>query len=194
MISFGMIRECFPVLRPALVQIYTLAFNEWFPVYKITTPVRVAAFMAQVGHESGDLRHTVEIWGPTPQQQRYEPPSELANRLGNTESGDGARFKGRGLIQITGRFNYAQLSKALETDFLTKPELLEAPNMAVRSACWWWSARNLNEMADANDQHNFRKMTRVINGGLNGWDDRLARWERCKKIFVISGNNDATVA
>ena len=194
MISLGMIRDCFPRLSPAMVQIYTTAFNQWFPQYSLTSPIRVAAFMAQIGHESGDLKWTAEIWGPTPQQRRYEPPSELANRLGNTQPGDGERFKGRGLIQVTGRFNYTQISQALEVDFIAQPQQLEAPNMAVRSACWWWSSRNLNELADANDEHSFRKITRIINGGLNGWDDRLARWQRCKNIFVVGGNNTSTVA
>jgi len=194
MISYGMIRDCFPRLAPARLQIFTEAFNLHFPAYGLTSPIRIAAFMAQIGHESGDLRHTVEIWGPTPQQRRYEPPSELANRLGNTQPGDGERFKGRGLIQVTGRFNYAQLSQALGEDFIGKPALLESPNMAVKSACWWWSSRNLNDLADANDEHNFRKITRIINGGLNGWDDRLERWQRYKNIFVISGNNASTVA
>lgn len=194
MINIGMVRDCFPRLSPAMVQIYAMAFDVWFPQYDITTPERIAAFMAQIGHESGDLKWTAEIWGPTPQQRRYEPPSDLAKRLGNTQPGDGERYKGRGLIMITGRSNYAQVSKALNEDFITQPRLLERPSMAVWSACWWWSSRDLNQHADKNTEASFKQITRIINGGLTGWDDRLARWQRCKNIFVVGGNNASTVA
>lgn len=194
MIAYGMIRDAFPRLAPPQVQIYTNAFNQWFPVYGIINPRRVAAFIAQVGHESGGLRWTAEIWGPTDQQRRYEPPSTLAARLGNSEPGDGAWFKGRGLIQITGRSNYTQISRAFDIDFLSNPVLLESPNMAVRSACWWWSSRNLNEIADLDTVESFRRITRIINGGFNGWEDRLQRWESAKKIFAIPNDNSATVA
>lgn len=194
MLAYGMIRDAFPRLAPARVQIYTNAFNQWFPVYGIINPRRVAAFIAQVGHESGGLRWTSEIWGPTDQQRRYEPPSPLADRLGNTLPGDGHRFKGRGLIQITGRSNYTQLSRAFGIDFLNNPSLLEVPDMAVRSACWWWQSRNLNDIADLDTVESFRKITRIINGGCNGWDDRLARWESAKKIFAIKNDNPGSVA
>lgn len=194
MLAYGMIRDAFPRLAPARVQIYTNAFNQWFPVYGIINPRRVAAFIAQVGHESGGLRWTSEIWGPTDQQRQYEPPSPIADRLGNTLPGDGHRFKGRGLIQITGRSNYTQLSRAFGIDFLTSPGLLEVPNMAVRSACWWWQSRNLNDIADLDTVESFRKITRIINGGFNGWEDRLARWESAKKIFAIKNDNPGSVA
>lgn len=189
MLAYGMIRDAFPRLAPPRVQIYTNAFNQWFPVYGIINPRRVAAFIAQVGHESGGLRWTSEIWGPTDQQRRYEPPSPLADRLGNTLPGDGHRFKGRGLIQITGRANYTQISRAFSINLIANPEILEEPNMAVRSACWWWSSRNLNEWADKNTVDAFRRITRIINGGFNGWEDRLRRWESAKKYFATGDMN-----
>lgn len=132
---------------------------------EINTRNRAAAFLAQIGHESGRLRHAREIWGPTHAQQRYEGRADL----GNTQPGDGSRYRGRGLIQITGRSNYQQVSSALGVDFVSQPELLETPQYAVQSATWFWTSRRLNQLADAGDVVG---ITRRINGGLNGLDDR----------------------
>lgn len=138
--------------------------------YEINTPARIAAFLAQIGHESGGLRYVKEIWGPTVAQQRYEGRADL----GNTQPGDGKRFMGRGLIQITGRTNYEAVGRALGIDAVASPEVLESPLYASLSAGWFWSSRNLNALADEGDM---RKLTRRINGGYNGLDDRLARYE-----------------
>lgn len=135
--------------------------------FDVNTPARQAAFLAQIGHESGGLHWTVELWGPTLAQRRYEGRADL----GNTQPGDGFRFRGRGLIQITGRANFAAASRALATDFVGSPELLSAPDMAARSAAWYWQSRGLNQLADAG---NFMTITRRINGGVNGYADRLA--------------------
>lgn len=135
--------------------------------FEINTPARLAAFLAQVGHESGGLHWLVEIWGPTDAQARYEGRADL----GNNTPGDGFRFRGRGLIQITGRANYAAASEALATDFVSNPELLGEPAMAVRSAMWFWQSHGLNTLADSGD---FEHITRIINGGLNGEPERLA--------------------
>lgn len=194
MITESMVRQAFPNLTNKDAATFADAFRQWFPVYGITNPRRVSAFIAQVGHESGSLRHLVEIWGPTPQQRKYEPPNRLANILGNAQPGDGRRFRGRGLIQITGRHNYSQISRAFSINFLDNPDLLAEPNMAVRSACWWWSSRNLNDIADLDTVDAFRRITRIINGGFNGWDDRLKRWEAARKIFENPRNNDGAVA
>lgn len=145
--------------------------------YAINTAVRQAAFLAQIGHESGGLRYTREIWGPTPQQQRYEGRADL----GNTQLGDGARYRGRGLIQITGRSNYSAASAGLGVDLIAAPELLETPALAVRSAAWWWARHGCNEIADTGD---FARLTRRINGGLNGLTDRLARWEGAQEVLA----------
>lgn len=114
------------------------------------------------------MRYTVELWGPTPAQQRYENNVSL----GNTQPGDGSRFRGRGLIQLTGRKNYQACSTALGVDFVSNPDLLAQPYYASLSAAWFWASHGLNEVADTGD---FEKTTRVINGGLNGQDDRLSR-------------------
>lgn len=144
--------------------------------HEIDTPWRQASFLAQIGHESGGLQWVHELWGPTPAQVRYEGRTDL----GNTEKGDGYRFRGRGLIQITGRANYAELSKALGYDFLSDPDALAEPEMAAESAAWWWQHHGCNDLADAG---NFIGITRRINGGLNGEQDRLERWQRAKRVL-----------
>jgi len=169
-----------------IVEPFLSPLNHYLHVYEINAPPRMAAFLAQIAHESGSFRYTREIWGPTPQQAKYEPPSPLARRLGNTETGDGHRFLGRGLIQITGRYNYGQVSVALGQDFVANPALLEDPLWAVASACWFWATRGLNPMADLATEDSFRRITRRINGGLNGWPDRLECW---RQIQVILGQD-----
>ena len=147
-------------------------------LYDITTPARIAAFLAQVGHESGGFRYTTEIWGPTPAQQRYEGRKDL----GNTQPGDGMKFKGRGLIQITGRNNYYECGSVLGWDFITSPELLEQPVNACRSAAWFWASRGLNDRADMGD---FERITKRINGGLNGYQERLVYHARAKTALGV---------
>lgn len=136
-------------------------------LWAIDTEARQVAFIAQIGHESGRLAYVRELWGPTPAQARYEGRADL----GNTQPGDGKRFMGRGLIQITGRANYARAGAALGLPLTEQPELLEQPTNAALSAAWFWNTRGLNELADAGD---FTTITRRINGGMNGYTDRLA--------------------
>lgn len=147
--------------------------------YGIGTPTRAAAFLAQIGHESGHLIYVREIWGPTPAQKRYEGRKDL----GNTVPGDGKRFMGRGLIQITGRANYARAATALGLDLLNHPELLEEPANAALSAAWFWSTHGLNELADAGE---FEAITRRINGGLNGEADRVALYDAAKHALGVA--------
>lgn len=141
------------------------------------TKLRVAAFLAQIGHESGGLVYTSEIWGPTKAQLSYEGRTDL----GNTFPGDGSLFRGRGLIQITGRRNYLLASLGLELDLSNHPELLEQPVNAARSAAWWWSNRGLNALAD---QQQFVTITERINGGTNGLAHRQALYEAAKKALT----------
>lgn len=148
-------------------------------LYGIDTPARQAAFLAQIGHESGRLIYTRELWGPTPTQLGYEGRADL----GNTQKGDGFLYRGRGLIQVTGRGNYQKCGKALGLDLVKSPELLEQPTGAAMSACWFWTTHGLNELADAGD---FEHITRRINGGLNGYADRCALWESCKTTLGVS--------
>lgn len=162
-----------PVLRASR---WVQPINDAMAKHEIITPWRQASFLAQIGHESGGLQWSRELWGPTPAQAKYEGRADL----GNTEPGDGSRFRGRGLIQITGRTNYAEVSKALGYDFLADPDALAEPDMAAESSAWWWQHHGCNEMADAG---NFLGVTRRINGGTNGYDDRLARWAQAKAVL-----------
>lgn len=144
--------------------------------FDIDTPARIGMFLAQVGHESGYLVHMREIWGPTRAQERYEGRADL----GNNQPGDGSRFRGRGLIQITGRANYAACGKALGVDLLADPVQLERSPLAQRSAAWFWHSRGLNALADAGK---FEQICRRVNGGLNGYADRLRLWEKAKAVL-----------
>jgi putative chitinase len=157
-----------PTSRLALFQ---LPLEQTFEEFAIDTPLRQAAFLAQIAHESGELRYVQEIWGPTPTQLRYEG----RRGLGNVYPGDGYRFMGRGLIQITGRANYEACGEALDLDLLGSPELLEEPLHAARSAGWYWDWRGINIPADVGD---FERVTRLVNGGLNGFSDRIRYYER----------------
>jgi len=143
----------------------------------IVTPARIRAFLAQIGHESGRLKYVREVWGPTSAQLRYEGRADL----GNTEPGDGKRYLGRGLIQVTGRANYRQVTDALGEDFVTYPALLETPKWACLSAAWFWGARDLNALADAGE---FGQITRRINGGQTGSTDRFALHEAAQAIVT----------
>lgn len=157
--------------------VFVPALNTAMNRYGIVGTARVAAFIAQVGHESGQLRYVREIWGPTAQQLTYEGRADL----GNTVKGDGSKFRGRGLIQITGRANYAACGEALGLDLVNKPELLEQPQHAAMSAAWFWSTRGLNTLSD---QAEFTKITRRINGGLTGKVDRQELYDKALKVLA----------
>lgn len=147
--------------------------------FSINTSARQAAFLAQIAHETGCFRWIREIWGPTPAQLRYEGRVDL----GNTEPGDGKRFMGRGLIQVTGRANYMRAAAKLGIDCVDHPELLEEPVNAARSAGDFWESRGLNELADTGS---FEKITKKINGGLNGYFDRCIAWDRAKGAMGVA--------
>jgi len=154
--------------------LYLPYLNQYMKEYEVTTLMRIWSYLAQVGHESGQLRYSEEIASGKAYEGRED--------LGNTEMGDGIWFKGRGLIQITGRFNYEKLSNAFGVDFIQEPELLQAPEWAVKSSLWFWKTKGLNAIVDTED---FEKLTRRINGGVNGLKDRLEIFERCKKHIVL---------
>lgn len=136
---------------------------------KINTPKRIAAFLAQLGHESGDFRYFEELASGA----AYEGRSDL----GNTQPGDGKRYKGRGPIQLTGRANYRaftkDIGKTYGVDFEENPELVAEPKWGFKAAAWYWNKRGLNAFADKGD---FDAITYRINGGYNGKSDRDARY------------------
>jgi putative chitinase len=138
--------------------------------FGIDTRLRQAMFLAQIGHESGGMKYTVEIWGNTAAQSRYEGRKDL----GNTVEGDGFKYRGRGLIQTTGRYNYEKTAQALGIDCLNNPDLLADLVNAARSAAWWWQSHNLNRFADAGD---IIGCTKVINGGTNGIERRTKLYQ-----------------
>ena len=158
-----------PVLNTAMVR------------YQIVGLKREAAFIAQVGRESGQLRYVREL-GNDQYLSKYDTGS-LAKRLGNTPEadGDGQKYRGRGLIQITGLANYAECGEALGIDLINHPELLEKPQHACMSAAWFWASRGLNTLADAGK---FDTITRRINGGQNGAADRRVLYARALKVLA----------
>lgn len=141
----------------------------------ISTPRRQAAFIAQIAHESGELRYTAEIADGSAYEGRQD--------LGNTQAGDGPRFKARGLLGLTGRANYAWAQEELHIPCLEHPELLEEPEGACRVSARWWFKHGLNPLADSDK---FGSITKVINGGFNGMDSRIAYWLRARTQMRVS--------
>jgi predicted chitinase len=153
--------------------------------FAIEAPARAAAFLAQLAHESGQLRFMEEIWGPTDAQRRYEPVTTLATKLGNTEPGDGKRFKGRGPIQITGRANYRRFGDFLGLDLVADPPKAALPDVAFRIAGMFWLKKGLNELADLATAASFKEITRRINGGFNGLADRERFYARARTVLGV---------
>jgi putative chitinase len=160
-ISDAQLQTIMPTLPADRRALYLTALNSSMIEAGITTPQREAAFLAQLAHESVELRYFQEIASG----QAYEGRTDL----GNTQPGDGRRFKGRGPIQVTGRSNYQRAGAALGLDLENHPELAATPAVGFRVATWFWTSRNLNARADAGD---FDGITRSINGGLNGKPSR----------------------
>lgn len=161
------------------------AFSEYSDKFQIDTPLRAAHFWAQIGTES-KLKWTTEIWGPTAAQRRYEGREDL----GNVHPGDGEKFKGHSLIQVTGRANHADCRDWIRAqgincpDFEAEPEKLAEWPWAMMGAFWYWRTRNLNKLADADD---IEAVTRKVNGGTNGLADRKATLKRAKSVLGIEG-------
>jgi predicted chitinase len=167
-LTANILRRLAPRANPELLREIERAATE----YGIDTPRRAEHFAAQALHESGSFRWMREIWGPTPQQRRYEPPTSLARRLGNTERGDGFRYRGRGIFQLTGRDNYRRFGRLLDAPLENEPDAAASPEAAARVAGAYWRERNCNAAADDDD---LRAVTRKINGGLIGLAHRH-RW------------------
>lgn len=168
----------------------------------INTPLRLAHFFAQLEHESNlkpveenlnyswqGLLKVFKKYFPTEELARsyHRQPERIANRVyanrmnnGNEATGDGWRYRGRGFIQITGKYNYAQLTQDTGIDYLNNPELLLTEADSMISALWFWTKNNINQNADADD---VRRVTRKINGGFNGLVHRMELTEKYKKVF-----------
>jgi putative chitinase len=144
--------------------------------YGINTELRESHFWAQAAHETGGFRYMFEIWGPTDVQKRYEGRKDL----GNTEDGDGFKYRGRGIFQLTGRANYKSMGEKLGIDLLGHPDKAAEPETALRIACEYWKSHKLNALADCDDVVG---ITKKINGGLNGIADRRSCLATAKKMW-----------
>ena len=140
----------------------------------IVTPRRIADFLAQLAHESGEYRFMEEL----ADGEAYEGRRDL----GNINPGDGRKFKGHGPIQITGRTNHAACGLALGLDLVADPLLLTLPQHGTRAAVWFWNTRRLSLLADRDW---FKAETRIINGGLNGLEDRVRYWRRNRELLGL---------
>lgn len=177
MLTLDQLKACLPDSGDRAA-IFLECLNHAMTEFDVTTLLRQACFLAQVAHESGQLRYTAEVWGPTPTQKAYEGRADL----GNTHVGDGSKYRGRGLLQITGRSNYERCGFGLGRNLIDDPAYLETPMGACRSAAWFWKANGLSEIADVG---NFGTLTRKINGGFNGLDDRIRHYIRVRKALGI---------
>lgn len=149
-----------------------ILLNKYAKEFSINTKQRWIHFLAQIAHESGQFRYSEEIASGSAYENRKD--------LGNTQKGDGVKFKGRGLIQVTGRANYTAYKKYCGFDVVAKPELLAQPIGAIRSAMWFWFTHNLNYYADIDAT---LTITKKINGGTNGLSERM-RYVRIGKGVI----------
>ena len=159
------------------ILLYILRYAQEFD---INTPLRWCHYLAQIAHESAELRYSEEIASG----KAYDT-GKLAIKLGNTPEadGDGQKYKGRGLIQVTGRANYEAYKQYCGFDVVERPELLAKPVGAIRSSMWFWWKKGLNTLADMDD---FMAITERINGGTNGIEDRRKYLARAKKVLIHS--------
>ncbi len=160
-------------LARARAAVFVAPLNAAMVEFGISTPARQASFLAQVAHESGQLVYVRELASGAAYEGRLD--------LGNVQPGDGTRFRGRGLIQVTGRTNYAACGRALGLDLLAQPALLEQTINACRSAGWFWQSHGLNALADVGDQV---AVSKRINGGTNGLAERLAYFKVAKRVLA----------
>lgn len=169
MISENELKIFSPATPETLLPVVVKWFNEYSDKYEVNTSIRIASFMAQLIHESNSFKATREYASGYAYEGRKD--------LGNIFPGDGKRYKGRGYIQITGRSNYMAISKFIFKDdtLVGNPDLLAEPQYAMLSAFWFWDTRGLNKLADINY---LKTITKRINGGLNGWEDRLRNYNR----------------
>lgn len=199
MISLGQFKECYPKCKNPIDM--TTALNDILPKYNITTPEQISMFLAQCGHESNDfntlqenLNYSAEGLQKTFPKYfktaaiaaQYERcPEKIADRVyasrmgnGAESSGDGWKYRGRGLIQLTGHDNYEAFAKYIKRDISALPEYLVTIHGAVESAAWFWVINNLNKLSNSVEE-----TTKRINGGLVGLNSRLACFDKCKSVI-----------
>jgi len=193
-----------------VVDKYLEFMNEAFERFEINTPVRQAPFVAQIGHEStrltrieenlnysanGLMRTFPDYFSSESAKEFAYKPQRIANRVyankggnGDEASGDGWKYRGRGLIQVTLQRNYLMLGKRLVQNanyFLSEPDLILQPEWAVRTSCDYWDENELNSLADGDNPIDFRHLTRKINRALRGFDDRMHLWQTARKVLGV---------
>lgn len=207
MITRAQLLAIMPNAAPAAPQ-YLRPLGEAMGRYAIDRPARQAAFLAQLAHESGQLRRVQEnlnyAWDglrkvfprhfrSDAEAQAYDrQPERIANRVyanrmlnGDEASGDGWRFRGRGPIQVTGRENYRKAGQALGIGLESDPDRMLDPATGCLAAAWFWHSRGLNTLADADSENGFREITRRINGGFLGLEERIHYWERARQVLGL---------
>jgi len=159
------------------------AAADYWPQFQITTSLRIAHFISQAAEETGSFRYLTELWGPTAAQEAYEG----SKALGNTQPGDGYKYRGRGIFQLTGRANYQRYAQRLGVDLVTNPNLAAGPVVALHIACLYWNDLSLNQFADRDDG---RSVGNGINRGNpgsprmpNGYAERQAQLARAKMVL-----------
>lgn len=187
------------------------ALKRYLPKYNIDTPARIAGFIAQCGHESNNftvleenLNYSADglnkifakyfVKAGVDAKEYHRQPEKIANkvyggRMGNTQPGDGWRFRGRGVIQLTGRDNYTAFGKTLNMDPEKVVEHVSTIGGALESACWYWKSRNINAAADAGD---IVKMTKLVNGGTIGLEDRKKHYEHAMEVLTGKAHHTPT--
>ncbi|HTN39802.1 MAG TPA: glycoside hydrolase family 19 protein [Asticcacaulis sp.] len=176
LMALGAQKPISPVIRDAAAALIGAMVGK-----DITTPLRIVHFLAQMSHESGGWHYLTEL-GSNIYFQMYEPGTNKGRRLGNTQPGDGPRYKGRGFTMLTGRANYEDYGKKLGIDLIGHPEQAALPDVAARIAVQFWADRNLNALADRDD---VEAVTLRINGGANGLADRALILTRLKRVWGI---------
>jgi len=207
LISKSDLAKALPMASTANIDKYYEALNAGMTKYGINTPLRITHFIAQLAHESANFRLSTEnlnysakalksVFGkyfPTNEmaEEYARKPEKIANKVyggrmrnGDEESGEGWKFRGRGLIQLTGKENYTNCGRAIGMNLAEKPELLsDDPHAAVMAAAWFWDSRKLNNYADRDD---VLSITKRINGGTHGLDDRKSHLAKAKEVFNIT--------
>lgn len=210
-ISQSELQRIIPIAAEEHINTYLPALNEVLPKFGIDTPLRVCHFIAQIAHESGGLKYESEnlnysatalraVFGKyfkdeAVAQEYHRQPERIANvvyadRMGNgpSDTCDGWNYRGRGLIQLTGKDNYRICGEAIGIDLVEQPEVVaEQPAISVSAACWYWNSRHLNQLAD---QDNIVAITRKINGGTHGLENRKAYLHRAKQAFNIASSQE----
>lgn len=182
-LTLDQLNQIFPVgAKAGRTAKFLDGINKTIVEQNLNTVNRLAGYLSQIGVESEELLYTKELGGTSYFEKRYDIryAPEKAKELGNTSPGDGAKYPGRGLIQVTGKFNYLACGKALGLDLLNHPELLEQPVYAAESAGWYWGSRNINAAADADD---IVKVTKLVNGGTMHLDRRKAYYAKAKEVL-----------